>query len=122
MNLEHSTISSQNGQLLSDELIIIQRSYYNGKSAQNPEIRNNPESFHPCCCEHVLLRWCSGEVRQVSVVECHEVFWVHVDTYSSELVEVGSQLTQPVRIYHSNIPHKVFGRLNNLIEHNPEML
>ena len=81
------------------------------------------KGLHCSCCEHVLLRWCSGEVkRQVSVFECHAVFWVHVDTYSSKLVEVGSQLTQPVRIYHSNIPHKVFGGLDNLIEHNPEML
>ena len=40
-----------------------------------------------------VLAWSGDVKRQVSVVECHEVFLANIDTYSSKLIEVGSQLT-----------------------------
>ena len=42
-----------------------------------------------------------------------------VETYSSKLVEVWGQLTEPVRVDDGQVAHEVLGRLYHLVKHYP---
>lgn len=44
----------------------------------------------------------------------------HPYTYSSKLVEMRSQFTQPVWFYNCDVPHIILVGLDNIIEHHPE--